>query len=211
MEFDTLLIYLAVSFFYIIGPGPAVFLAMSNGMSYNVNAVVISSLGNITGLFILSSISILGLGTLLLTSASLFLAVKMMGAFYLIFLGIKQFRASRSLTSKQRIDTFRKANNASYFREGLLVAVTNPKPILFFTALFPQFLNIDSAIAPQFFIMTIIFMAISFCSLLSYGLLAKSARHWFSNETKMAWFHKITGGLFISMGVGLLSLKNSHG
>lgn len=210
MNIEQLLIYSLVSFFYIISPGPAIFLAISNGMTADTRALIMSSTGNILGLLILSSVSMLGLGALLAASSTLFLMVKISGAAYLIFLGIKQFRAPTSLVSSAVSKQSRRRHLLSYFREGFLLAVTNPKPILFFTALFPQFLSADFAIFPQFLAMTAIFMFLSFASLVSYGYVSKSARHLLANERSMTWFHRITGGLFIGMGIGLLKLKNTQ-
>lgn len=210
MNFDVLLMYAIFSFFYIISPGPAIFLAISNGISANMQIVAISSLGNIIALFSLSSISILGLGVLLSASSILFIIVKIIGASYLIYLGVKQFRVAtrtRALLKRKKKTSLR--NKSDYFYEGFFLAATNPKPILFFTAIFPQFLDLESSLVPQFFIMTITFMALSFISLFSYGYISKSAKNLFTNHTGMAWFHRITGGLFIGMGFGLLQLKSS--
>lgn len=203
--------YSIVSFFYIISPGPAVFLAISNGLTTNMKIVIISSFGNIAGLFLLSVISIFGLGALLSASSTLFFIVKMIGASYLIYLGIKQFRVVKdieTLAINKKTVILRKKSN--YFYEGFFLAATNPKPILFFTAIFPQFLNVESSIAPQFFIMTITFMLISFFSLFSYGYISRSAKNLCTSQIRMTWLHRITGGLFIGMGVGLLQLKNSQ-
>lgn len=211
MNFEIFLMYCIVSFFYIISPGPAVFLAISNGMTTNSRIVAISSLGNIVGLSLLSTISILGLGALLVTSSIVFMIVKVIGASYLIFLGIKQFKITKSQSVlPDRVESQRLKKDSAYFYEGFFLASTNPKPILFFTAIFPQFLNVENPVLPQFIVMTITFMSISFLSLFSYGYISKSAKKIFSNETGMAWFHRVTGGLFIGMGVGLLQLKNSQ-
>lgn len=211
MNLEILLMYSIVSFFYIISPGPAIFLAISNGMTSDMKMVAISAFGNILGLFILSAVSISGLGTLLATSAKLFLIVKFIGASYLIYLGIKQFRNGKTSLIKEHSNLkIEERSQLSFFKGGFFLAVTNPKPILFFTALFPQFLNIKTAILPQFFIMTAIFMCFSFMSLFCYGYISKSAKSWFANQERMIWFHRITGGIFIVMGVGLLKLKNGH-
>jgi len=209
MSLDIVLMYVVVSFFYIISPGPAIFLAISNGMTSNMKAVSLSSLGNISGLFILSAVSMFGLGALLMTSATMFLVVKVIGATYLIYLGVKQFRNSKSISFSNSDVQVLSRKKRSIFYEGFWMAVTNPKPILFFTALFPQFLNLQSALMPQFFVLTGIFMVLSFLSLFSYGLISKMAKGWLSNQRRMAWFHRITGGIFIGMGLGLLQLKSS--
>lgn len=210
MDIDIFMMYGIVSFFYIISPGPAVFLAMSNGMSANMRMVVLSSLGNITGLFFLSTISIIGLGSIILASASLFLIVKIVGAAYLIYLGIKQLRASTRAKKADLSSINTKKQRRHYFLEGFLLAATNPKPVLFFVAIFPQFLNVNTNLAQQFFIMTGLFMGLSFLSLFFYGLLAKYSKSALSGGKGMAWFHRVTGGLFVSMGISLMLLKGAQ-
>ena len=206
---ELILLYIIVSFFYIISPGPAIFLAISNGVTANLKVVAISSLANILALFFLSTISILGLGTLLLSSSILFLIVKVIGAVYLVYLGIKQLMQSqrKPLLGNQALNLELRTYRA-YFMESFILAATNPKPILFFIALFPQFLVIDKPIAPQFFLLTTIFMILSFISLFTYGYLSKSMKGLLSTPLVMQWFHRITGGLFVLMGISLLKLQN---
>ncbi|EPJ46162.1 MAG: transporter, LysE family [Osedax symbiont Rs2] len=211
MDIDMLLLYTLVAFFYVISPGPAVFLAISNCLTENLKAVAYSSAGNITGLFLLSSVSMLGLGALLMTSASLFLAVKIIGALYLLYLGIKQIRMAgkAKMTASGALNISQKPM-LKYFQEGFVLASTNPKPILFFTALFPQFLQLEANVTLQFFSMTGIFMLLSFGSLMSYAIIFKYAKSALTKGQRMAWFHRISGGLFIGMSAVLLQLKNTN-
>jgi len=95
----------------------------------------------------------------------------------------------------------------SYFKEGFVVAITNPKPIIFFAALFPQFLDTEQSLLAQFSIMTLIFMLFSFMSLSTYGYLAQRAKGFLSNSNNVKWFHRISGGLFVSMGISLFTVK----
>jgi len=209
MNIDILLMYMFVSFFYIISPGPAIFLAIYNGAVNGNKAVMVSALGNIIGLMFLSILSISGLSALLLASSLLFTIVKFIGATYLIYLGIRQLSSIKKATSKN--DGKIKSINRplfSYFKEGLLVASTNPKPILFFAALFPQFLDTTIPIVPQFMLMTFIFMAFSFLSLSSYGYLAQKSKGFLSGINNVKWFHRISGGLFIGMGASIFYIKN---
>jgi threonine/homoserine/homoserine lactone efflux protein len=210
MNTDTLIIYIFVAFFYIISPGPAILLAIYNGAINGSKVVTVSALGNILGLLCLSTLSVSGLSALLLASSTLFSLVKWIGAAYLIYLGIRQLRASTG-AKVQLSSSSAEVNRAlfSYFKEGFLVAATNPKPILFFTALFPQFLDTTLAIAPQFIIMTLIFMAFSFLSLSTYGYIAQRAKGLLANIDNMKWFHRISGTLFIGMGASLFYFKNN--
>lgn len=207
MNTDTLLIYAFVAFFYIISPGPAVFLAIYNGAVNGSKVVMISAFGNMLGLMFLSILSISGLSAILLASSTLFAIVKIIGACYLIYLGFKQlFSSKKNSKSQTEIDNNRSL--LSYFKEGFFVAATNPKPILFFVALFPQFLDTSHSMVSQFIIMTALFMTFSFLSLSCYGYLAQKAKGLLSNINNMKWFHRISGVLFIGMGTSILFLKN---
>ncbi|RXJ71813.1 lysine transporter LysE [Veronia nyctiphanis] len=210
MNYDTLILFSVVSFFYIISPGPAIFLAIYNGAVNGVKCVSVSALGNILGLLILSALSISGLSAVLMASSSLFMAFKIVGALYLIYLGIKQIRASKEAKIEHPDEIVKSARPLfSYFKEGLLVAVTNPKPIVFFAALFPQFLDTKSPLLMQFSVMTLIFMAFSFLSLSTYGYLGRQAKEFLSGSHQTKWFHRISGGLFVGMGVSLFHVKSA--
>jgi len=210
MDINILLIYTVVAFFYITSPGPAVILAIVNGMRANMKTVMLSSFANVLGLFILSTASIFGLGVLFKTSSNLFLLVKIVGAFYLIYLGIKFLLNKSSFHIDENNEKEKNKNEKTYFLESFFLAITNPKPILFFTAIFPQFLNMQTSIIPQFFILTGIFLFISFSSLCAYAYLAKKSKRWLSDKNRLTWFSRITGGMFIGLGVGILQLKNSN-
>lgn len=208
MEFSTWLLFIAVAFVAIISPGPGILLAISNSIRFGMQKVVLSSLGNISGLLILSTAAIFGLGGILKTSTTLFLIIKVVGAAYLIYLGVRQWRSKANFFKEagESSDLAVKSNKRVYI-EGFLVAITNPKAILFFTALFPQFINTQTALVPQFSIMTVTFMTMSFLILVSYGLMANKAKRWFSTGQRIKWFNRVLGGLFASIGIGLLQLR----
>ena len=167
-----------------------------------------SSLGNVTGLLVISSVTMLGLGALLKASASIFTGFKLVGAGYLIFLGLKQWRTQGSVfTQAATGEVPGEDRPARLFRQGLLIALTNPKAILFFSALFPQFIRPEQAVAPQFLILTGTFMSFSFMVLMSYGLLAHSARAWLACGHRATWFNRLSGSIFLVLGVGMLRLK----
>jgi threonine/homoserine/homoserine lactone efflux protein len=131
------------------------------------------------------------------------------GASYLIYLGIRQWRSKANFFAKAERSTVshKQKSNKRFFLEGFFIAVTNPKSILFFTALFPQFINTKATLLPQFLIMTTTFMTMSFIALIGYGLLAKKAQRWFSKGQRMKWFNRTLGSLFALIGVVLLQLK----
>lgn len=210
MNIELLTAYIITAFFYITSPGPAILLAIANGITSGMKTMVISSLANIMGLAVLSVAAILGLGAVLQTSAMLFLIVKIIGAVYFIYLGFKFLVNNKAIHLDNSQLTAKKKSNFTYFKEAFLLAVTNHKPILFFTAIFPQFLDTQKAVLPQFTLMTLIFLMISFSSLCTYGYLSGKSKKWLNNQQKMNWFHRITGGLFIALGVAMLKLKPSQ-
>ena len=214
MEISSWLLFIAVGTAAVVSPGPAILLAISNSVRYGMTKVLLSTLGNVSGLFILSSAAIFGLGAALNTSPRLFLAIKLIGAAYLIYLGIRQLRSKSNFFDKtssieklKNTQPKKNKSNRKIFLEGFLIAMTNPKAILFFTALFPPFINTSKALPQQFLIMTFTFMAMSFICLMSYGMLASKAKTWFATGNRSTWFNRVLGSVFILLGVGVLSLK----
>ncbi len=209
MQLSSWLLFIAVAVAAVVSPGPAILLAISNSVRFGLSKVFLSSLGNISGLFLLSIAAIFGLGAIIKTSTSLFLLVKLMGAGYLIYLGVKQWCSKANFfdeaTSQSRYE--KPKSSKRHFLEGFFIAMTNPKAILFFTALFPQFINTKESLSIQFFIMTITFMAMSFFTLMTYGLLASKAKRWFAKGERTKWFNRVLGSVFVSIGIGVLQLK----
>ena len=206
------MVYVVIAGLSILSPGPAVLLAISNSVRRGLRSVVYSSLGNIIGVMLVSTLAMLGLGVALKSSAFLFGMIKLVGAGYLIYLGIRQWTAKGSPFANPGdapIDDRR--SNWQLFRQGATLALTNPKAILFFTALFPHFIDSGSALLPQFLILTGTFMTLSFSTLMMYGLLARSTRRWFAVRRHVQWFNRGSGSVFVLLGIGLLRLENPRG
>jgi homoserine/homoserine lactone efflux protein len=212
MESSRWAMYAVVATISILSPGPAVLLAISNSVRFGLRRVMYSSLGNVIGVMCVSALAMLGLGAVLKSSAFLFGILKLIGAGYLIFLGIKQWNSKGNIFTRTT-DALAEDSRSNWqlFTQGITLALTNPKAILFFTALFPQFIDGERALVPQFAILTGTFMTISFCSLMMYGLLARTTRHWFTVPRHARWFNRVSGGLFVLLGFGLLRLKNVRG
>jgi homoserine/homoserine lactone efflux protein len=133
----------------------------------------------------------------------------LLGAMYLFYIGVRHLIGRASVLSAQANDSLATFVPKPYqlFRESILIAITNPKPILFFTALFPQFINAKAALLPQFFILTGIFMSLSFITLLGYAMLAARARALLSRPHFARWVNRVVGAVFISFGTALLALR----
>ena len=211
MDITTWLLFIAVGTAAVVSPGPAILLSISNSVRFGISKVFFSSLGNISGLFLLSSAALFGLGAILKTSHNLFFIVKLIGAGYLIYLGIRQWQSKKNFFADTTLvpdgQKIKFKTKKKFFLEGFLIAMTNPKAILFFTALFPQFIKTNTPLAPQFLIMTFTFMAMSFICLMSYGLLASKAKGWFAKGSRTKWFNRTLGSIFVIIGAGVLQLK----
>lgn len=186
-------------------------LAIRNGAAGGLRAVVPSTLGNVTGLSLLSAAAMLGLGMVLQSSAMLFMLLKVAGAAYLLYIGLRHILGRSNIAPPS--DTAAQAPRSAgrLYLEAAMVATLNPKPILFFTALFPQFLNAAEPLLPQFFILTGIFTAMSLVSLLAYGSLAHRARRLLRQPRIVTWINRLVGAIFISFGLALLRLKRAAG
>ena len=208
MEFHTWILFVTVAMVAIASPGPAILLAINNSVMYDMKAVALSTLGNILGLLTLSSAAMLGLGVVLKTSAVLFMLFKIFGALYLIYIGVKQFRNLSNMFDAISLNQRKsKSEYFAIFRKGYLVCITNPKPIIFFTALFPLFLNTEAPLLPQFFILTFTFMSLSYSTIMLYAFFARSLKTWFRPSHRAAWFNRVSGAIFVALGLGLLGLE----
>lgn len=210
MSLSVWLVFLGASLVTTFSPGPAVLLAVSNSVAFGARNALFSSLGNALGIFLVSSAAMAGLGVVLRTSSALFLAFKVVGATYLIYLGIRQWTSKVNifdqLTPSTRID---KQGAARFFQQGLLVAGTNPKSILFFTALFPQFIKPETSVSEQFFVLTLTFAGCAIVSHCFYVTLARHIKGWFSSDARVKLFNRVSGGAFVALGISVFRLKHN--
>lgn len=209
VEIKTLLGFCAIAALSIMSPGPAVLLTLRNGVSHGPRSVCYSALGNVIGVACLSSAAALGLGLLLRSSATLFLIVKLLGAAYLFYMGFKQLFSKQALLGAPDANqtSSRAPGPLALFGEAFLIAATNPKALLFFTSLFPQFVDSKTPLLPQFLILTGAFMLISYLVHLVYAQFASRARELLFGERFARQFKRVTGTVFVGFGVLLLTLR----
>lgn len=208
MPLSTWLLFCGVALLTSFSPGPGVLLAISNAMAVGPRQTMYSSLGNAAGLFIVSGAATAGMGALLAVSASAFLVVKIVGAAYLVYLGIKQWRSAPLQLDAACPHPGQPHTAGKLFLQGLGVAVTNPKAILFFTALFPQFLTPGGSLLGQTLLLTATFTVLALASHAFYVGLFRSLRRYLAQPHHMRLFNRISGGLFVLLGLSLLRLRN---
>ncbi|MCW8885913.1 MAG: LysE family translocator, partial [Motiliproteus sp.] len=146
MSFENWLLFCSIAFVATITPGPAILLVTSHSLSQGPLRAVATIMGNISGLFCMSLGSVLGLSTLILYSTTAFTVVKIVGALYLIYLGVRLWRQGFRFDGKARAEG-RKTPLLGLYAQGLMVSLTNPKAIAFTTALFPQFIDTGAPLA----------------------------------------------------------------
>ena len=203
------LLFLTISLVTAFSPGPGILLAVSNAVAWGPRKTLCSSAGNVLGVFTVSGAAMAGLGTLLHSSAWLFALLKTLGALYLVYLGYRQWTSKTSMFDKPLPTEAQPGkSNAGLFRQGLLVALTNPKSILFFTALFPQFIQPQAPVLPQFLALTSAFTACVLSSHFAYVLLARHTHRWLGTAPRARLFNRVCGGAFGLLGLGLLRMKN---
>ena len=160
MEFNTWLIYLGVISAVIFTPGPSAILCMSHGLKFGKAKSLATAVGGAVAASILMTISIVGLGALLAASGTAFLIVKLLGASYLIYLGVIAWKSSYSLSGSHSEGVglnkvnLKDESISSLFRKGFLVGISNPKDILFFSALLPSFINSETSQIAQYLALT---------------------------------------------------------
>ncbi|OYO28912.1 LysE family translocator [Janthinobacterium sp. PC23-8] len=212
MHFSNWLLFCGVALLVTFSPGPAVLLAISNAIAVGPRRAMVSSLGNGVGLFIISGVAMAGMGVVLATSATAFMLLKLAGALYLVYLGIKQWRSKTSIVATADVSQAPRAanpnSNAKLFRQGLTVALTNPKAILFFSALFPQFITQGEPVALQFAVLTTSFVACAMLAHLFYATLARLLKSQLASPGRAKLFNRISGGAFVLLGLSLLRLRS---
>ena len=206
MNYDSWLLFTSIALVATITPGPAILLVSTHSVTFGTKYSVVTMIGNITGLFILSLLSVLGLSAIILHSAPIFFTVKLIGAGYLIFLGLKLWRNGFGLEAIQAVENGnpqRRPSIMKLYANGLLVALSNPKAIAFTTALFPQFIQPDRSMTQQFSILIITFMFLSFICLLCYAIMAEGTKKRSAQIRLPGMMSKVFGCAFIGSGVFL--------
>jgi threonine/homoserine/homoserine lactone efflux protein len=209
MSVDTWLAFATASFVMLAIPGPTILLVVSYALSHGrsvATAVVIGvALGDLTAM----TASMLGLGALLATSATLFTALKWIGAAYLAWLGFRLWRAPVPDAAPDTLDDETSPHDAERDTRGLAriafhafaVTALNPKSIVFFVAFVPQFIAPGVDPAPQLALMTATFVLLAAANAAAYGLLAERLRRLLKTPRAARTANRIGGGALIGLGV----------
>ena len=204
MTLTTYFLYLAAVALLVLSPGPTMLMCITTTIHHGPRKAMLSAGGSVTAVLGVMLLSALGLGALLAASETAFSIAKIAGAAYLIWLGVKTFRSHGTLLANDSpAASIAVTGRASYLR-GFLVGASNPKALLFFAAFFPQFLNPDTAFAPQFAVLALTFIAAELTVLTICSIGVSRIAPLLRQSGPMRWVNRICGGLFTLMGTALL-------
>ncbi|MCB1470669.1 MAG: LysE family translocator [Rhizobiaceae bacterium] len=207
MYFETWAAFAAASAILLIIPGPTILLVVSYALGQGWRTALPMAAGVALGDFTAMTLSMLGIGALLLASATVFTVLKWVGAAYLIYLGIKLFRAGGSLDAKPRTDA---ASAGKMLVHAWLVTALNPKSITFFVAFLPQFLSHDGDFFTQMLIFEATFLTLAFVNAFGYALVASRARNIVRDPRAITIFNRTGGTLLVGAGVATVAMRSGN-
>ena len=198
--------YLIAAMIIILAPGPSVLFVIARAISWGRATAVLTVLGNVIGSFVLSSLVAFGIGPILQRYHFAYVAVQWAGGCYLAYLGVDAIKHRKvhaaDMTSQGSVGPTKLRS----IRDGFWVGVLNPKAIVFFAAVLPQFVDIDGGhVTMQLFFMGLTFCVLAFCSDSTWGLLAGTARAWLAKDNSRLEKLRGTGGtVMIILGIAVL-------
>jgi threonine/homoserine/homoserine lactone efflux protein len=207
MTIETWLAFVAASAVLLMIPGPTVLLVVSYALGQGWRTALPMAFGVALGDFTAMTLSMLGVGALLATSAMLFAVLKWVGAGYLIWLGIKLWRAGGVLDAAPRSD---RVSAVRMLAHAWLVTALNPKSITFFVAFLPQFLNPSADFVTQMVIFETTFLALAFANAFGYALIASRARTMVQNPKAISVLNKAGGTLLIGAGAATAAVSTAR-
>jgi homoserine/homoserine lactone efflux protein len=214
MRWEVWLAYFAACWVIAVSPGSGAVLSMSHGLSYGLRRTTTTIFGLQAGLVVVLLVAGGGLGALLLASEQAFMVVKTVGALYLIYLGVQQWRARvesgagpGASAASVRVAVMSRRRR---FATGLLTNVTNPKGIIFMVAVLPQFIDPNRPLAPQLAILAATMCGVDLVVMHGYALLASRMQGLFRNARAVRWQNRFFGSVLMAVGAALFFVRRQH-
>ena len=199
--------FAAASTVLLLIPGPTVLLVVSYALTQGRRVALATAAGVALGDFTAMTLSLAGLGALLLASASLFTVLKWIGAAYLVYLGIKLWRAKPALPTVGEVVGARAARGI--FVHAFVVTALNPKSIAFFVAFVPQFIDHQAPLRPQLAIMEATFVGLATLNALLFALAADGLRSRIRRPNVLKWLNRAGASCLVGMGAATATLSRS--
>jgi len=205
MSVKLLLVYVITEFLLCLTPGPAVLLVVSQGINRGFKASFKGTLGIEAGNLLYFALSALGLGAVLLASTNLFQIVRWLGVAYLFVIGVKML-ISRGRDSEVDGRVVSSGRSVELFGQGVITQLINPKALVFFTALLPQFISPGGRVLEQFLILGIVSLLVEIPVLAAYGWLAARGGRLIPKRLDLLP-DRIAGVFLIGAGAGLAAMR----
>ncbi|MCX5545561.1 LysE family transporter [Paraburkholderia sp. CNPSo 3076] len=199
MAFHTWLIFLLTSVGMSLSPGPNGLLAMTHGAMYGTRKTLFTIAGALLGFAAVIALCMFGIGALVRASVLWLTVIKLIGGAYLIWLGVRVWRSPPTTVEMSEVPAV--ASGWSLFRLGLLSSATNPKGLLFFSALLPQFIDPQRNLVSQYAAVALTFMATEFITEYALASAANRIRPWLGRVGRP--FNRVCGSLFVAIGTML--------
>ena len=198
--------YLIATVLIILAPGPSVLFTIARAIAWGRLAAIATVIGNAFGMFLVSVLVAFGLGPLLQSSKLFYNGIQWAGGAYLIYLGYAAISASRVDAQGMQKTEGSKPSFFTSLKNGFWVGVLNPKSIVFFAAILPQFVDQEkNNVTAQLLLLGAIFATIALISDGSYGLLAGTVRSWLAGDVKRLIFMRRFGGV-VMIGLGVFTI-----
>jgi threonine/homoserine/homoserine lactone efflux protein len=208
MTWTTWFMFFIVETALCFTPGPAVLLVLSQALTRGSTQAIWSIAGIIAANTVYFVLSATGIGAILLASYDLFFAIKWLGAAYLVWLGITAFFGKSQLLSVRRGERSR-VSGRRLLLNGFILQMANPKALVFFTALLPQFIDPKAAVVPQVAILALTSVVVEFFVQLFYAVLAGRVTHLATQPRFAAITNRIAGTLLVGAGIGMAAIRKT--
>jgi homoserine/homoserine lactone efflux protein len=207
MELSVWITYFLATIILSLTPGPGVFSSISSGLHHGFRLGLWNGVGMQAANLILVAIVSLGLGALLLASETLFSLVKWLGVAYLVYLGVVTWRSKTRGFEEDRDDHAKNAREV--FMRGFFVNLTNPKGIIFFAAILPQFIEVARPQLPQYAILAATTFAVDLVIMMGYTALAAKVLRVMKDPSHLRWVNRGLGGAFVVAGLALAGFRRA--
>ena len=198
--------YLIATVLIILAPGPSVLFTIARAIAWGRMAAIATVIGNAFGMFLVSVLVAFGLGPLLQSSKLFYNGIQWAGGAYLIYLGYAAIAASRVDAQGMQKTEGSKPSFFTSLKNGFWVGVLNPKSVVFFAAILPQFVDQEkNNVTAQLLLLGAIFATVALISDGSYGLLAGTVRSWLAGDVKRLIFMRRFGGV-VMIGLGVFTI-----
>lgn len=205
MELSTYLVYLSISFVASISVGPSVVLAANNGINFGYKKALFGVLGHISAILILALISASGVGSILLASEAVFLVIKYLGVLYLAYIGYAIWKNKGVWSLLPQHNNI--PSGLSLYRKSLLLGLGNPKALIFFTALFPQFINTNNSLLPQLLLLITTSLVNAFIFTFAYALAGHKLKNKLLPLLNSGLLSKVMATMFMCFAIVLATAK----